>query len=77
MDHLIVFNGVDYIERFFNDLNKYAYYNLNNLNNRIFHLIVSMPRSEKNDALFADFLFKSLDSYANSQLRMDREKSIE
>lgn len=77
VDHLICFNGVDYIERFFTELNKYSYYNLNNLNNRIFHLIVSVPRNEKTDARFADFLLKSLESYANAQLRMDHDKSIE
>lgn len=77
VDHLIVFNGVDYLKRFFNELNKYRYENLNNLNNRIFHLMVSVRRSAETDELFADFFVKSLNNFVNAQMRMDREKSIE
>lgn len=76
VDHLIVFNGVDHLEKFFAELNKYSYENLNNLNNRIFHLMVSVPRSEWSDRLFADFMMKSMERFAQSQLRMDREKAI-
>lgn len=68
---------MNYIDRFFQELDKYSYLNLNNLNNRIFHLILSVPRAEKTDAIFTEFMLKSLTYFSKAQYKMDNQQSIE
>jgi len=76
VDHLIVFSSFDYIELLFKELDKYSYHNANSLNHKIYHLIVSVPRSEKTDEIFTSYLFKALGLISSAQLKMDKPDAV-